>query len=112
MAIKDKIKARRIELGLTMLDVAKIVMVSEATVSRWESGDIANMRRDKIALLAEALQVPPSYIMEWDNEGENKNDSLDNVYLSFAKDAQENNISPEDIKLAIDTIKRLRKKQD
>lgn len=33
---------------------------------------------------------------------------LDGVYLSIAREAQQNGISPEDIKLAIETIKRLR----
>ena len=60
----EKIKIRRKELELTMLQVAKKVGVSEATVSRWESGDIANMRRDKIVSLANALQVAPSFIMD------------------------------------------------
>ena len=66
MDIGTKLKARRKELDLTMLDVAKNVGVSEATVSRWESGDIANMRRDKIVSLAHALQVSPFFIMGWD----------------------------------------------
>lgn len=68
MDISKKLKNRRKELSLTMLEVAQKVGVSEATVSRWESGDIANMRRDKIALLANALQVTPAYIMGWEDE--------------------------------------------
>lgn len=68
MQIGDKIKNRRKELGLTMNEVAKKVGVSEATVSRWESGDIVNMRRDKITLLAKALNKPPAFIMGWDDE--------------------------------------------
>ena len=66
MDISEKLKIRRKELDLTMLEVAQKTGVSEATVSRWESGDIANMRRDKIVLLARALQVSPSFIMGWD----------------------------------------------
>lgn len=72
MDIGIKLKNRRKELDLTMLEVAKKVGVSEATVSRWESGDIANMRRDKIALLANALRVSPSYIMGWEETPEAK----------------------------------------
>lgn len=68
MEIGDKIRNRRKELGLTMNEIAKKVGVSEATVSRWESGDIVNMRRDKIALLAKALNKPPAFIMGWDDE--------------------------------------------
>lgn len=66
MDIKDIIRNRRIELGLTMADLAKLVDVSEGTISRWESGNIANMRRSKIASLAKALDISPSVIMGWD----------------------------------------------
>lgn len=65
MDIKDILKDRRLELQLTLEDVAKRVGVSPATISRWESGDIANMRRDRIAALAEALQISPAVIMGW-----------------------------------------------
>ncbi len=68
MEICEKLKERRKELGLTMLEVAQKIGVSEATVSRWESGDIANMRRDKIVSLASALQVSPSFIMGWEDQ--------------------------------------------
>lgn len=81
MNIYDNLRERRKEIGLTMLEVAKKVGVSEATVSRWESGDIANMRRDKIILLANALQVHPSFIMGEDdyNEACSNNISYDNI---------------------------------
>ncbi len=68
MEIKDILKNRRIELSLTQLDVAKAVGVSEATISRWESGDIANMRRSRIAALATVLKISPSVIMGWPEE--------------------------------------------
>jgi repressor LexA len=68
--IKDILKNRRTELGLTQLDVANAVGVSEATVSRWESGDIANMKRSRIASLASVLKMSPSIIMGWNEEHE------------------------------------------
>ncbi len=63
MKINDFLKNRRLELGLTMKQVAKAVQVSEGTVSRWESGEIENMRRSKIALYAKVLQVSPDIII-------------------------------------------------
>ena len=63
--IKDILRNKRIELGLTMKEVAQKVGVSEGTISRWESGEIANMRRDKIWLLSKALDMDPSIIMGW-----------------------------------------------
>lgn len=59
MEIRDKIKARRLELGLTLEQVGDYVGVSKSTVRKWESGYISNMRRDKIAKLAEVLQLSP-----------------------------------------------------
>ena len=57
---------RRKALGLTQKQIAELVDVSEATVSRWESGEIANMRRDRIAAYAKALKTTPSFIMSGD----------------------------------------------
>lgn len=63
---------RRKALGLTQRDVADAVGVSEATVSRWESGEIANMRRDRISALATVLHCSTDFVMT----GENQHDSI------------------------------------
>lgn len=70
MNIQTIIKNRRLELGLTMKDVAKILGVSEATVSRYESGEIQNMGIDKIETLARALRCSPGYLMGWEDRVE------------------------------------------
>lgn len=57
--LMNNLKDRRIELGLTMKQVADYVGVSEATVSRWESGNIANMKRSRIQALSEILKLSP-----------------------------------------------------
>ena len=67
MDVKGIIKKRRIEMQLTLKDVAEKVGVNEGTVSRWESGEIENMRRDKIVALAKALEISPAVIMGWDD---------------------------------------------
>lgn len=68
MELFEKIKARRLELGLTLEDVGNIVGVGKSTVRKWETGNIADMKRDKIALLAKALKVSPLFIMGIDEE--------------------------------------------
>jgi len=65
MDFKAILQTRRSELGLTLDDIGRHVGVSGATVSRWEKGDIENVRRDKIAKLAEILRVTPAYLMGW-----------------------------------------------
>ena len=69
---KDKVKSRRLELGLTLEDVAKAVGVSAPTIQRYESGDIKNIRKDKIKALADALQLTPTYLMDWNEHPEIK----------------------------------------
>lgn len=70
MDIGEKMKQLRIEQGLTLEEVGKRVGVGKSTVRKWESGQIANMRRDKIALVAKALGVSPTYIMGWPEQSE------------------------------------------
>ena len=63
MQTNQFLKDRRLELGLTQAEIARFVGVSEATVSRWESGDIASMRQNRIAALAEILRVDINWIV-------------------------------------------------
>lgn len=57
------IKTRRLELGLTLEQVGKAVGVGKSTVRKWESGQIKDMRRDKIAALADALSISPTVLI-------------------------------------------------
>ena len=59
MLIGEIIHQRRKELGLTLEDVGTYVGVGRSTVKKWEDGHILNMRRDKIALLAQILRLNP-----------------------------------------------------
>lgn len=59
----DHLRKRRKELKLTLEQVGDIVGVGKSTVRKWETGDIENMRRDKIALLAKALKSSPLFVM-------------------------------------------------
>lgn len=65
MDIGERIKMLRTQQGLTLEEVGTRVGVGKSTVRKWESGQIANMRHDKIALLAKALNVTPTYLMGW-----------------------------------------------
>ena len=68
----QRIKALRQEKGLTLEQVAEVVGVGKSTVRKWETGMIANMRRDKIADLAKALGTTPAYLMGWKEENVEK----------------------------------------
>jgi len=66
MSLSDVLKKRRAELGYTLLEIAEKMGVSEATVQRWESGNIKSLRQGRVTQLAEILKINPSALMGWD----------------------------------------------
>lgn len=94
--INNLLKERRKEKGLTMKEVASAVGVSEGTVSRWESGNIANMGRDKIYALSKVLGISPAEIMGID-DGTSINNSPLCVFKYDYDPVDENAIRNDDI---------------
>lgn len=71
--VSEMIRQRRKDLGLTLLQLAELTGVKEATVQRWESGSIKTIKYETIELLANALNCTPSYLMGW---GESEDPAL------------------------------------
>ena len=77
MSLSEVLRKRRSELGYTLLEIADKMGVSEATVQRWESGNIKSLRQGRISQLAEILKVSPAALMGWeDNTAPNSPSSL------------------------------------
>lgn len=68
MEIKDIIRKRREELGLTYEELGEKVGVGKSTVRKWETGIIENIKRSNIAALAKALEISPALLMGWEKE--------------------------------------------
>lgn len=62
----DRIKQRRMELGLTVDDLAERINKSRATIYRYENGDIENMPATILEPLAKALYTTPADLMGWE----------------------------------------------
>lgn len=62
----DRIKQRRMELGLTVDDLAERINKSRATIYRYENGDIENMPTTILEPLAKALYTTPTDLMGWE----------------------------------------------
>lgn len=94
MEMGEKIKYLRTRQGMTLEELGNRVGVGKSTVRKWETGAIANMRRNKIASLAEALNVSPSYLMGWEDEYNTNIDIKNNsgsVSTSFGSDSNDSN---------------------
>lgn len=80
MEISRKIKELRMKKELTLEQIGDYVGVSKATVLKWESGMIKNMRRDKIVRLAEILGTTPGDLLGWtDKETAFSSDSIPGI---------------------------------
>ena len=67
MEVQEIIRYRRLELGLSIREVAAALGVAPSTVSRYESSDIQNMGIDKIEALSKVLKCSPAYLMGWED---------------------------------------------
>lgn len=99
--------------NMTQADLARKTGISTGLISQWKNR-AQNPSAEKLQKVAECFNVSVDYLLG--NEQKEKpitdeSNELDNIYLDLAKDAQKNNIDPEDIKAAIDMIKLLRNKQ-
>ena len=68
MTIADRIRNRRLELGLSVDDLAALLNKNRATVYRYESNYIKTYSHDVIELLAKALQPTPAYFSGYDDK--------------------------------------------
>ena len=67
MKIGERIKNRRIELNITQDELARRLGYSDkSSISRMENS--SKLTLNKVQLLADALNVSPSYLMGWEDE--------------------------------------------
>ncbi|MFD1204005.1 helix-turn-helix domain-containing protein [Sporosarcina contaminans] len=66
MNFGERLKQIRIRRGMTLLEVAEKLGKTEATIQRYESGNIKNPKSDTIQELAEVYNVNPAYLMGWE----------------------------------------------
>ena len=66
MEIGERIKQRRLELNLTVDELAKRLGKNRATIYRYESNDIENFPTTILEPLAKALDTTPAYLMGWE----------------------------------------------
>lgn len=76
--VYQNIKKYRLEAGMTLLEVANKLGVKEATVQRYESGIIKNLKYDTIVALSEIFGCSPVELMGWED-----NFSIDNSKSLF-----------------------------
>lgn len=68
MTVGERIKNRRLELGMSLEDLAQKLGKNKSTIFRYENGDITKMPISFMRPLAQALNTTPEFLMGWDDE--------------------------------------------
>jgi transcriptional regulator with XRE-family HTH domain len=90
--LQKRIKQRRLECGYTLAEVAELIDVKEATVQRYESGEIKNIKHDTIVSLANIFKCSPAYLMGWTDDGTSdsteykKEDAITDIFKRLRTD--------------------------
>ena len=100
-------RAERIRIAiarkkLSYTELERLTGVSKSALQRYASGETKKIPVDVIEKIADATGVTAKYLMGWEEmdesvQSENPEYILGEGYLSAAKFAQDNGISPEDM---------------
>lgn len=66
--VGNNIKKYRKEKGLTLKELAEKVELTEATVQKYEAGNIKKIDVEMLKKLSDALNVLPENLTEWDKK--------------------------------------------
>lgn len=61
MCFSKRMKQSREKQGMTLAELGRKIGKTEATVQRYESGNIKNLKNDTIESIATALNVNPAF---------------------------------------------------
>lgn len=99
------------KMGIRPIEITRATGIPSSTFSDWKKGK-SKPNAEKMLKIANYLGVSVEYLMTGkDNahkEAQNPYTDIKGIYLSYAKEAQDSGIDPDDIRLALETIKRLR----
>ena len=63
-----RVKDIRKSKGITQEELGAKIGVTKATINKYETGIVVNLKRTVIEKIAAALEVTPGYLMGWNNE--------------------------------------------
>lgn len=106
-------KQSREKQGITLAELGRKIGKTEATVQRYESGNIKNLKNDTIESIANALNVNPAFLMGW-LDAEDTEDTKEDTPVSLHQDIIENldDLKESNAPLVNDFIEEIIKEQN
>lgn len=120
MTIGDRIRRKRIELGMSQEELAdKLGFKSRSSVNKIEK-DARNLTQSRIKAIADVLQTTPEYIMGWDEPVPTDSYYMDNEVKEYAETLKNNagmrilfdtckDATPEELLTIIDMVRKMKK---
>lgn len=68
MTVGERIKNRRIDLGMTQAELAKKCGTTYQAISKYENNLINDIPRKKLAVIADALECSPAFLLGFDED--------------------------------------------
>lgn len=66
----ERIRQKRIEQGLSLEELGKMLGVQKTAVSKWELGAVENIKRNTIEQMANIFRCSPAWLMGFDGKEE------------------------------------------
>lgn len=118
MKIGEIIKQRRLQLGLSVDDLALRLGKNRATIYRYERGDIESLPSTVLTPLANALQTTPAELLGISDDSTTHyyTDPVVNAKAEYARTKQgilldaSSDLTEDDLDYVIDLVNRLRGK--
>ena len=79
MTIGQRIKERRIELGMSVDELAELIGKNRATIYRYENNNIENLPSPVLKDLADELKTTPEYLIDWNGNEKNEKNNKNNL---------------------------------
>ncbi len=110
--IAERIRARRLSLGLTFRDLEERTGIDKSSLQRYETTHTQVIPLSRIDRIADGLGVSPAYIMGWNTDDETARIAqklLGRPDLKALLDVS-HDVSPEDLQVIIKMMEGLKKK--
>lgn len=118
MCMPERIKERRIAMGLTQEELGEKLGLQKSAIAKYENGRVENIKRSIILKMADILDCDPGYLLGFRNQpkdsyyfddatAEKAQQLFETPGFSVLFDAARGS-RPEDLQMAADLLKRLK----
>jgi transcriptional regulator with XRE-family HTH domain len=103
----NRVKELREEKGLRQVELARMLEISQGTLSNWERG-VHDPDNEALGQLAQIFDCSVDYLLGRTDMRQ----ALDGLFTRVMKDAQDSGMTSHDLQLLVDFWKQARKRDD